>query len=50
MPKISPDTNLHMTKHTQALNKIFEELVPSVLPVKKAQHITQSFQDTKKKP
>ena len=29
--KISPDTNLHKTKHTQTSNNFFEELVPSVL-------------------
>ena len=36
--KISHDTNLHKTKHTQNTNighKIFEELVPSVSPLLK---------------
>ena len=34
--KISHDTNLHKTKHTQTKgHKIFEELVPSVSPLLK---------------
>ena len=34
--KISHDTNLHKTKHTQKIgHKIFEELVPSVSPLLK---------------
>ena len=33
--KISHDTNLHKTKHKQTLDKIFEELVPSVSPLLK---------------
>ena len=34
--KISPDTNLHKTKHTKSIeHKIFEELVPSVSPLSK---------------
>ena len=34
--KISPDTNLHKTKHTQTSNKIlFEEFVSSVSPLLK---------------
>ena len=32
--KISPDTNLHKTKHTRTSNTIFfKELVPSVSPL-----------------
>ena len=31
--KISHDTNLHKTKHTQTSDKIFEELAPSVSPL-----------------
>ena len=33
--KISPDTNLHVTKHTNNEHKIFEELVPLVSPLLK---------------
>ena len=33
--KISHDTNLHKTKHTQTSGTIFEELVPSVSPLLK---------------
>ena len=33
--KISHDTNLHKTKHTQTSDKILEELVPSVSPLLK---------------
>ncbi|WP_419616832.1 hypothetical protein, partial [Thiolapillus sp.] len=33
--KISHETNLHITKHTQTSDKTFEELVPSVSPLLK---------------
>ena len=39
--KISPDTNLYET-HTNIKQKIFEELVPSVLPLLK-KHITLGY-------
>ena len=38
--QISPDTNLHQTKHTFAniKHKIFKQLAPSVLPLSKKAH------------
>ena len=36
--KISHDTNLHKTKHTNIGHNIFEELVPSVSPLLKKAH------------
>ena len=45
LPQISPDTNPHLKKtththtHTSIKHNIFEELVPSVLPLLKKKHI-----------